>query len=440
MKTIQKKNYFSSFFFTVLPSVLTVLLPFFLITGPFLPDLSISLCAILFIINSATNYSENFKVYYQSKFFIFFIFFWLTLVLSSLLSTDAEYSLKTSIFYIRFGFFTLSTWFLLNNNPKIIIALFYMMFFCFFILIVDGGIQFFYGKNIFGWEIIGTRISSFFKDELILGSYISRLFPLFFATYIYVIESNKNSFYYSCILIIFILAEVLVFLSGERVAFFYLNLSAIFIFLLSKKFKKIRILVLISSFFVMFVITLFQEQYKERIFDVTLNQIQAKDNKVYIFSLEYQNHYKSAILMFKENVIFGIGPKLFRKNCDKKEFIISSESCSTHPHNTYVQLLAEVGMLGFLQIFSFFLFLVYFCLKHFFFLLFKKSMLFNEFEVALLSCIMITLWPFIPTGNFFGNWINVVYYMPVGFILYSLNKKKLNLVNKNPQIELKSDY
>ena len=36
-----------------------------------------------------------------------------------------------------------------------------------------------FGKNIFGWELIDTRISSFFKDELVLGSYLSRFFQFF---------------------------------------------------------------------------------------------------------------------------------------------------------------------------------------------------------------------------------------------------------------------
>jgi O-antigen ligase len=430
MKILKKKFCFKRFLFINLPSSLTVLLPFFLITGPFLSDLAISLCAILFIVNSLANWSEKFKIYYQNKFFIFFIFFWFTLVLSSLLSSDKIYSLQTSILYIRFGFFTLSTWFLLNNNSKIIITFFYVIFTCFFILIIDGGIQFFYGKNIFGWEIISTRISSFFRDELILGSYISRLFPLFFATYIIFANKYKNKYSYNYtfyFFIIFILADILVFLSGERVAFFYLNLSAFFIFFLSKKYSKLRILTLISSFFIMFIITLFQTQYKERIIDITVNQVLKQNNGFYIFSKEHEDHFKSAILMFNENKIIGIGPKQFRKNCDKKEFLVSFESCTTHPHNTYIQLLAEVGLLGFLQIFSFFLFLFYLSLKHYFLLLIKKKMIFNEFEIALISCFIITLWPLVPTGNFFGNWLNVIYYLPAGFLLYSLNKRNAKI-------------
>ena len=55
-----KKNFF---IFNFIPSWLIILLPFFLVTGPFLSDLAVSLVAILFFINSLKNkirkYFEN---------------------------------------------------------------------------------------------------------------------------------------------------------------------------------------------------------------------------------------------------------------------------------------------------------------------------------------------------------------------------------------------
>ena len=50
---------------------------------------------------------------------------------------------------------------------------------CFSSLVVDGYYQFFMGENIFGLKLYGTRISSFFGNEAIMGSYLSRLFLLF---------------------------------------------------------------------------------------------------------------------------------------------------------------------------------------------------------------------------------------------------------------------
>ena len=424
-----------NFYFISIPTYLTVLLPLFLLTGPFLPDLAISLCGILFIINLFFNSFNNFYIYFKNKFFIFFILFWFTIIFSSLMSSDILYSLETSFFYIRFGFFVMSTWYLLENNKKFIIYFYYSLIFCISILIIDGYIQFILGKNIFGWPIVGTRVSSFFRDELIMGSYLSRLIPLCFAIFIYLDQTKlkkiNNLFY----IFIFILAEALIFLSGERASFFYINISSLFIILLCKNYKKLRFLILSSSLIILCFISYFDSRFKKRIFDVTLDQIKVYKNddskSIYIFSEEHENHYKSAFLMFKENRLLGVGPRLFRKNCDKKEFLISNQSCSTHPHNTYLQLLAEVGIFGFLQVFIIFLLLIYISLKHFFLKIKKNIYLLSDFQISILSCMLITLWPVIPTGNFFGNWINVIYYLPVGFLLFSFNISKKSKAIKN---------
>ena len=81
--------------------------------------------------------------------------------------------------------------------------------------------------------------------------------------------------------------------------------------------------------------------------------IKFSNNKIFIFSELHQAHYSS----FK-NVSFrsfcGIGQKMFRFYCDNELFYIQN-TCSTHPHNTYIQLLGETGILSFLFIFGLFL-------------------------------------------------------------------------------------
>jgi len=61
--------------FIKIPSILTSFIPFFLITGPFFPDLIVSLCALIFLINSIKNslfsyYKSNFFIYVSRKNFI----------------------------------------------------------------------------------------------------------------------------------------------------------------------------------------------------------------------------------------------------------------------------------------------------------------------------------------------------------------------------------
>ena len=301
-----------SILFYKIPLILTTIIPFLLITGPFLPDLSLSLCAIIFLINSFKFKNFDFFKNLYSFFFLFFIFI---TIISSFLSNDIFYSSKSSIFYIRFYLFTLSTWFLIEINPKIIIYIFFSILFCFVILIFDGFIQFFFNENIFGWPLIKTRVSSFFKDELILGSYLCRFFPILFAGMIfrYEIYKKKDLIYYF-ILIIFVLSEVLIFLSGERVAFFYLNLSALFILFLSINYKKLRFFTLIISIFFIVVISNFSPQFKERMVDKTIEQVGINSDKKYIFTPQHNDHYISALKMFKKNIFLGLVLRCLERN------------------------------------------------------------------------------------------------------------------------------
>ena len=121
---------------------------------------------------------------------------------------------------------------------KILKYFFYVLFFTFFLLVGDGFLQYLTGKNILGFEIVeANRISSFFHDELILGSYLSRLLPLLFGLFI-LLKFSLNRKVQILIFPLFILTEVLVFLSGERTSFFFINLSAILHNYFFKNFKN----------------------------------------------------------------------------------------------------------------------------------------------------------------------------------------------------------
>ena len=94
-------------------SILFYLLPIFLITGPFLPDLSISIISIFFLF--ITIKKRDFFIY-NNLFFKIFIIFYFYIVLVSLFSDNIKLSLATSVFYIRFGIFALAISFIIQKN------------------------------------------------------------------------------------------------------------------------------------------------------------------------------------------------------------------------------------------------------------------------------------------------------------------------------------
>jgi len=159
----------------------------FLIWGPFLPDLIISISTLFFLYYVLKN--KDFY-YLKNLPFIIFLLFCIISIIISLESENISLSIKSSLFYFRIGMFSCFICYLIDKDKRILAYFYYMLIICFSALIVDGYYQYFNEENIFGFKIIDNRVSSFFGDELIMGSYLSRLFPLLFA--LFLVKKKKD--------------------------------------------------------------------------------------------------------------------------------------------------------------------------------------------------------------------------------------------------------
>jgi O-antigen ligase len=431
-----KINY-KNFFFQTLPFYLTFLLPAFLVTGPFLPDLAITICAIIFLINS---YKNNLVIYYKNKFFIYFIIFYFYLNLSSLLSSNVIFSLQTSLTYLRFGIFALSTWHILKNDERLIKYYLYCFLIVFLFLEIDGIYQYINKENLFGYPLLQNRVSSLFATELILGSFVSRTYPLFLGLFLYYTKyykiSKKTSFLFH---LSFIIAPILIFLSGERTSFFFSLISLCYIIIFLPK-KSIILNSFIALFFIILGILFFESRFSDRMINQTKEQLffgveKDQTKKIRLFSEAHETHYKSALKIFEDNIFTGSGPKSFRLKCLEEKYKITEFSCTTHPHNTYIQLLSETGIIGFLFIFYLFFVLCLNSIKMFYNKYFLHKNEIEPIKVCLFAYSLIILWPIIPSGNFFNNWLNAIYYLPLGFFLWIMEKNKSIKNFKSPNIK-----
>ena len=95
-----------------------------------------------------------------------------------------------------------------------------------------------------------------------------------------------------------------------------------------------------------------------------------------------------------------------------------------------MELISESGLFAFLMVIILFILVCFLSFKHFLFkLIGKKKVIINDFEVCLLSSLIISLWPFSPSGSFFHNWMSIVYYFPVGLLLWQrANFKKITKI------------
>ena len=400
-------------------SIITSIIPF-LILGPFLPDLIVSISALLFLFYSLKN--NNFYYFNIKPFIIFLIF----CIISSLISLEAEdisLSIKSSLFYFRIGIFSCFIWYLIDKDKTILTYFYYTLVLCFLALVIDGYFQYLTGSNLLGFKIISRRVSSFFGDELLMGSYLSRLFPLLFALFL-VKQKKKFEIYF--IGFLFILVDILIFMSGERSAFFYLNLSTVFIIVLIKKYQKFRLVTFIIAIICIIILSLNAPSLSGRMFKGPAKDMGLiKSSKApTIFSPVHDSHYRTAFEMIKDKPFLGHGPKMFRVMCKDEKYAVGLSPCSTHPHNFYIQLLAETGVLGFLFLFSALSYVIYTALRQFKSIIFKQKRPLTDYQICLLAGILITVWPLSPNGSFFNNWLIIVYSLPIGFYLQSIYSKK----------------
>ena len=113
------------------------------------------------------------------------------------------------------------------------------------------------------------------------------------------------------------------------------------------------------------------------------------------------------------------GSKIIQKHFDKDDHIFSYKNitkisgCNTHPHNYITQFLSETGIFGL----TFYLILLSSCFYRILQIIFTKKTDYYP-EYFLLISILLSLFPFLPSGNFFNNMNSFMIFWNLPFFIY----------------------
>ena len=336
------------------------ILPISLVTGPFIPNLIITLiCLIgLFLV----IYNKEW-MYFDNLFFKFLLIFSVYLIITSIINENINFKNIGHYTYLRYGIFSIIIWHILENNSGFFKNFTKFVLLSVMLLFIDSIFQYFNGTNLLGIQKSSyNKISSFFGRDVKLGAYLARIY-IFVFIFIYLFLDKKllNILYFHLINLLF---ATIILLTGERTSFLIFIVNFLLLnFITRESFfnKTITFLVVTFTSIIIFVNV---KDVKIRFIDTTLMQITQSNKNTFdynFFSKAHENHYKIAYKMFSDSKFFGQGPNSFRNLCDKEKFRISAngEGCSTHPHNIYIQLLGETGLIGFLFLTFAFLYIYY---------------------------------------------------------------------------------
>ncbi len=379
----------------------------FWLLGPFIylierdpADLWLSLISIVFIIRCFKNkdWYWTTQLWFKSA-----LTLWLLGLISALTSPDPFYTFQQGLVWIRFPLYAAAAqvWIAKDRDIRVVMLLSILIG-----IILMSGI-------LIAETIIDpkTRLSWPYGD-LVPGGYLAKVaLPCFCVLIaIAVNQQNRVGVFLGMIGLLSIGVSVL---TGERTNFLILLCSGILASLIWKpKFIIFSLLVSIEIFAVCFV--LFSRPDLSERFTKSLR------TNIPILNTSDTNPYwgawRGGIQQGLDTPLKGIGPSGTRKTCKNLDvnlpnWLPGKNYCGNHPHNFYIQLFAETGILGLISGCLMFISIIISC--------FRARL--EKFDCPMAATAFIVplalFFPLQQFGSFYGQWGNLFTWFAIAFAL-----------------------
>jgi len=363
---------------------------------------------------------------------ILFAIFFTYISINSLINYINFDNVLKSISLLRYIFFsTVIVYTIHNISSEQLKKIKYLYFIIIIFVIIDIVFQYYFGFDIFGFQPgmcqdgHCLRYQGPFGKELIAGSFFA-YFGLIIALF----------FYNSKILnLFFLVLGLAILITGDRSPFVaYIIFFTTYIIISKQKFIQKIILIFICFLIFFLVLNLLSStkiRYLDFTKDITYSGIKKFDGNKNIIDIlkeakhsPWGKHYQVAWAMFLDKPINGHGYNSFQIKCIKYEEITNTNTgnfkgCSRHPHNAFLEILAEQGIIGFLILSI----IIFYILKKILTLRFKNRDIKIKFVLSgiLFLCFY---FPLKPTGSLFSVWLGSTTFFVYSFYLYFLDKTK----------------
>ena len=423
----------------IILNILFSLIPLSFLIGNFVINLNV-LFIIVFAFLIYNKKIFGIKLLLVDKVIIsLFIFTFITGIINNTLLTpnvgSGDYTiLIKTISYIRYLLLYFILRFLIEEN-KINFKWFFISSFIFSLFVsLDIFYQFIFDKDIFGFEIVNPRkLSGPFGEELIAGGYLQRFSIFGFFIFPFFFKIKKT--YLSLILVtLFLIYTASIILSGNRIPAVLYLMTLFLILLFEKRTRKYFPIFLILTSFVFYPLYVTNHNIKSnfgnlvnvssRIVKVFIADNFSKTSKVHFDDMPaYYKEFKTFYGTWLMNKYIGGGIRSFRYNCPQRKIIKDNEraTCNTHPHNYYLEILTDLGLIGLILFFTIFIIIIYNSLIKKYFL--KSDLSSNELIIPFIFIFIPEIFPLRTSGSFFSTANSTYIFLLISIIVALSNKK-----------------
>ncbi len=327
--------------------------------------------------------------------------FWFVCLISASLSSSPTYALGEAMSWFRFPLFAMATAFWLGRDKRL-----------FYTMLLSTGIGMMLMTCILTAEMLiegqkGVRLTWPYGD-LVPGNYLAKAgLPAFCVMVALAVGGKGKTTLLMGALASFSLA--LSVLAGERINLI-IRLCAGFLAGISWRFKW-RKFVVVSTVAVSAVlfIFMFQGNMEGRFTTAIFHDLPIGT------SSDYYRVMGGGVIAFLDAPLLGIGTANYRDLCPHILAEGSAFRCDNHPHNFYIQMLAETGILGFAA--------GLFMISAMVISLFSAGRANNQ-NVVTATAYIVPLGLFFPlqsTADFFGQWNNIFLWSAVALSVAAVN-------------------
>lgn len=323
--------------------------------------------------------------------------FWAVCLASAALSPLPAYSLGETFVWFRFPLFAMAVAFWLGRDLRMVHAMLLcvgtgMLIMC---LILAAEIS-----------IVGMNAGrlSWPYGDLVPGNYLAKACLPAFVVVVAMATSSERwiATWAAIIALVSIVASVM---TGERVNFLISACSGVLAAVVWKP-RLYRVVAVFAIEGVVVLSTLLVTPgLLQRFVDHFVQQLPIHGDSPYFRAMA------PGWLAFNESMLLGVGPGNLRILCTEIIAGSAAYDCHPHPHNFYIQILGEAGIVGLTTGVLFLGSIIWAC---------AKPAFRDRSNVVVATMWIVPLgffWPIVSTGDFFGQWNNIFMWSSVAVAL-----------------------